>query len=74
MKKTKATKLIENVALKEGKSVAEIRASMQEAINIAYENHDESAETFWSQWNGRPPTPDEFLSRATKDVLGRLKF
>jgi hypothetical protein len=74
MKRSKATKLIERVAANEGKSVAEIRSDMQEAINIAYKNHDVTNETFWERFNGRVPTPDEFLVVANKEVLDRLNF
>jgi hypothetical protein len=74
MKKSKATKIIESIAVCEGKSVAEVRADMQEAINIAYKNHDESAENFWSRWNGSPPTPEEFLVRANREVMYKLNF
>ena len=73
MKKSKAAKIIERVAIQESKSVAEIRQSMQEAINIAYENHDESSESFWGRFRGIP-TPEEFLGVASKEVLERLNF
>jgi hypothetical protein len=73
MKKSKAAKIIERVAIQEKKSVAEVRADMQEAINIAYENHDESSESFWGRFRGIP-NPDEFLGVASKEVLERLNF
>jgi hypothetical protein len=74
MKRSKATKIIERVAAQEQKSIAEVRESMQEAINIAYENRDEANETFWERFNGRVPSPDEFLVVANKEVLDRLYF
>lgn len=72
MKRSKATKIIERIAVQENKTVAEIRQSMQEAINIAYENCGES-EKFWSRFRGIP-TPEEFLAVASKEVLYRLNF
>jgi hypothetical protein len=74
MKRSKATKIIERIAVDEEKSVAEIRSDMQEAINIAYERRNETNETFWERFNGRVPTPDEFLVVANKEVLDRLYF
>jgi hypothetical protein len=74
MKRSKVTKIIERVAANEGKSVAEVRESMQEAINIAYERRNETNETFWERFNGRVPPPDEFLVVANKEVLDRLYF
>lgn len=74
MRKSKSARIIERIAAENGESIAEVRRSMQEAINIAYENHDESSETFWKRWKGRTPTPDEFLVRANKEVLDRLNF
>jgi hypothetical protein len=74
MKKSKATKIIEKIAIRERISVTEVRESMQEAIDIAYENRDESSESFWSRWNGSPPSPDEFLTVVSKEVLGKLSM
>jgi len=73
MKKSKAAKIIERIALENKVSIAEVRADMQEAISIAYENRDESSESFWGRFRGIP-TPDEFLVVASKEVLDKLNF
>jgi len=72
MKKSKAMKIIEKVALKKGVSISEVRAEMVKAIDIAYENRTESSADFWDKWRGRKPTPEEFIVAATKSVLDNL--
>ena len=72
MKKSKATKVIEKVALREGIDVATVRREMQTAIDIAYENRGD--EPFWQRWKGRKPSIEEFLSAANDEVLSRLNF
>ena len=74
MKKSKAAKIIESVAIREGKSISEIRSNMQDAINIAYKNRDGKLGDFWSRWNGRPPTPKEFIIATKREVSDRLDF
>jgi hypothetical protein len=70
MRKSKASKIIEKIALEEGVSVAEVRREMQHVINLAFESGD----SFWLRWRGRVPTPEEFLTHASKEVLNRLNF
>jgi hypothetical protein len=73
MKKSKATKIIERIALQEGVSVAEVRAEMQKAIDLAYEKCSETEE-FWAKWKGRKPSPEEFIVAANAEILGKLNF
>ena len=73
MKKSKAMKLIEKVAVKEGVSVSEVRTEMQSALDISYENRCEN-EPFWQRWKGRKPTLEEFLSAMNDETLSRLNF
>jgi hypothetical protein len=70
MRKSKAAKIIERIAAENGVSVAEVRRDMQEAINLAFESGD----SFWNRWRGQVPTPEEFLSQASKEILNRLNF
>ncbi|MCL1832043.1 MAG: hypothetical protein FWG45_03920 [Oscillospiraceae bacterium] len=70
MKKSKAMKAIERVALQEGISVKEARREMQKALDIAYTN--KGTDVFWHKWGGRKPTLEEFVSAATDKVLTRL--
>ncbi|MCL1881104.1 MAG: hypothetical protein FWF76_02890 [Oscillospiraceae bacterium] len=72
MKKSKAVKLIEKVALREGVSVEEVRRDMIAAIDIAYKNRGDEA--FWQRWNGRKPTLEEFLVAVNQETLTRLNF
>lgn len=72
MKKSKAIKLIEKVALREGVTVSEVRREMQSALDIAYENRGN--ESFWQRWRCRKPTLEEFLSAANDETLSRLNF
>jgi len=65
MKKSKATKIIEQIAVREGISIAEVREEMQKAIDLAFERGDD----FWKNWRGRKPTPEEFIVKASRDVL-----
>ena len=73
MKRSKAVKIIERVAVREGVSIVEVRRNMQEAIDIAYTNRDESTSEFWMKWR-HIPTPEEFLNAANKAVLDKLNF
>lgn len=72
MKKSKAMKAIERIALQEGISVAQVRADMQAAIDNAYENRTESTADFWGKWRGRKPTPEEFIVSASKEILSKI--
>ena len=74
MKKTKAMKIIEQIAIAEGVSIFEVRLEMQKAINVAYENRDNSKDDFWNKWQGRKPTPEEFIVSANQEVLERMNF
>jgi len=74
MKKSKATKIIERIAVQESVSVAEVRADIQSAIDHAYENRNESNADFWGQWRGRKPSPEDFIVKANKEVLAKLNF
>ena len=73
MKKSKAMKLIEKVAVKEGVSVSEVRLEMQSALDIAYENRRED-EPFWQRWKGKKPTLEQFLIAMSDETLSRLNF
>jgi hypothetical protein len=70
MRKSKALKIIESIALREGIGVAEVRSEMQKAIDLAFESSD----GFWKKWRGRKPTPEEFIVAANKEVLDRMNF
>lgn len=72
MKRSKAAKIIEKVALKEGVSTSKVREDMQSALNHAYENNGNNV--FWLKWHGRKPSLEEFLPAVTDEVLARLGY
>ena len=76
MRRSKAAKAIEIIAVREGISIAEVRNKMQEAINLAFENREQDAATkaFWGKWGGRKPSPEEFINATTKKTLAILDF
>ena len=63
MRKSKGKKAIEQVALKNGISVAEARREIELAIDAAIANPDPKAQEFWDKYikDGRKPTPEEFI-------------
>ena len=73
MKKSKALKILQATALREGVSIAEVRRGIQEAIDHAYENR-KPTDVFWHKWGGRKPNVEEFIVAANAKTLARLKF
>ena len=73
MRKSKAVKIIERIAVQEGVSTAEVRRGLQEAIDIGYESEDESSREFWRQWR-RKPTVEQFIVAVNKKTLSEIKF
>jgi len=73
MKKSKALKILEATALREGVSIAEVRRGIQEAIDHAYENKGESMAEFWGQWKSKPSV-EQFIVAVNAETLARLKF
>lgn len=75
MKKSKAIKILENTAVKEGVSVADVRCEIQQAIDIGYANRNESNADFWNQWKrGLKPTVEEFIIATHKNAVEKIKF
>ena len=73
MKKSKARKILETTAMKEGVSVAEVRAEIAKAIDIAYESELGTAAVFWKQWKTKP-TVEQVIVALTNDTQARLNF
>ena len=73
MKKSKALKALENTALLHGVTVAEVRRGIQESIDHAYENRNESNADFWGKWRGKP-TVEQFIVAVSGKVADRLDF
>ena len=73
MKKSKSTKILQNIAARHGKTVPEIRESIAEAIEIAYSNRNENNSDFWNKWR-KQPSVEQFLTSATYEVLFQLEY
>jgi hypothetical protein len=73
MRKSKAMKVIEEVALKEGLSVSEVRKEMTIVLDIAYENRRDN-KLFWQRWKGKKPTLEQFLLAMRDETVSRLNF
>jgi hypothetical protein len=71
MKRSKALKILEKTAVKEGVSVAEVRCGIQEALDVAYENRNESNADFWGKWHGKPNV-EEFIVAIQGKTLDKL--
>lgn len=58
-----ARRAIEGVARKEGLTVEEVRASMMEAIEEAFNNPDPEVQARWTMIprEGKIPTPEELI-------------
>lgn len=54
---------IQQIAQREGKSPAEVRAAMQEAISAAFHSSDPATRARWAGCprSGNVPTPEEFI-------------
>jgi len=72
MRKSKALKILEHTALIEGVTVAEVREGIQEAIDIGYENRNQSNTDFWNKFKNRKPSVEEFIVATNKAVLNKI--
>ena len=70
MTNSKAQKLFEQVALKNGVSVAEVRKEIEIAIDEAMTNPDPAVKKEWEnfKFKGEKPTPEEFIVYMSKKV------
>ncbi len=70
MTNSKAQKLFEQVALKNGVSVAEVRKEIEIAIDEAMTNPDPAVKKEWEnfKFKGDKPTPEEFIVHMAKKV------
>ena len=73
MKKSKTNKILQNIAVKHGKTVPEIRSDIEEAIEIAYANRNNTDSEFWNQWKSKPNV-EQVLSSITAEVLAQMNF
>lgn len=72
MTEHKAKRAIQKIARREGKSVAEIRAEMQAALDASRQNPDPRVQSQWREipCKGAVPTVEEFIIHMAKKVKG----
>ena len=70
MKKSKGLKALEQVAIQNGVSVAEVRKEIEIAIDAAMANPDPAARDFWDKYikNNQKPAPEEFIIYIAKKI------
>lgn len=73
MRKSKVTKAFEQLAIRDGISVAEVREEIQKAIDIGMASPDPDVQKQWSKmsYRGEKPTPEEVVMYLTKQVKSR---
>ncbi len=70
LKVSKGTKILTEVARRNGVSLEEVRKHIQIAIDMAMNNPDPSVQKEWEtmKFKGRKPTPEEFVVEMAKKV------
>lgn len=70
IEQNRAREILRAVAAKNGVSAAEVRQSIQEAIDAAWDNPDPAAKARQQQLfpDGRTPTVEEFLIRVSREL------
>jgi len=63
MNKSRATKILRQVALENGVSLSEVRKEIQSAIDAAMSNPDPAVQAQWKAMshNGQIPSPEEVI-------------
>ena len=61
--------IIKKVAKQHGVSVKEVRRDIEEMIKVGMSSTDPEAVMFWSQFGGKTPTPEHFISALSKSVV-----
>lgn len=71
MRRKDITKVFEEIATREGVSVAEIREEIQKAIDAGLESPDPAVQQRWSKMpcKGDKPTPEDVIAY----VVGQIK-
>lgn len=70
MRKSKAIKAFEQLAIRDGVSVAEVREEIQKAIDIGMASTDPTVQEQWKKMlhRGEKPTPEEVVLYLVKQV------
>ena len=71
MKKSKGTKAIEQVALRRGVDVEEVRREIEKAIEARMSNPDPKVQEYWAKIprKGEKPTPEEVIVYAKRKIV-----
>jgi hypothetical protein len=64
--------IVKKVAKQYGVSVKEVRRDIAEMIKVGMSSTEPEAVIFWSQFGGKMPTPEQFISALSKSVVARL--
>jgi hypothetical protein len=64
--------IIKKVAKENGVSVKEVRREFEEMIRVGMSSTEPDAIAFWSQFNGKTPTPEQFIDALSSSVKARL--
>ena len=63
--------IIKQTAKLYGVSVNEVRKDIAEMIKVGMSSPDPEAVMFWSQFGGKTPSPEQFISTLSKSVAAR---
>ena len=63
--------IIKKVAKQNGVSVKEVRRDLEEMIKVGMSSAEPEAVMFWSQFGGKAPTLEQFVSALSKSVVAR---
>ena len=65
-------KIIKQTAKQYGVSISEVRRDLMEMIRVGMSSTEPEAVVFWSQFGGKEPTPEQFISALTSSVKARI--
>ena len=60
--------IIKQTAKQYGVTVKEVRRDIAEMIKVGMSSTDPEAVLFWSQFGGKTPTPEQFISALSSSV------
>ena len=60
--------IIKQTAKQYGVSVKEVRKDISEMIRVGMSSKEPEAVMFWSQFGGKTPTPEQFISALSSSV------
>ncbi len=64
--------IIKKVAKQNGVSVKEVRRDFEKMIKVGMSSKEPEAVMFWSQFGGKKPTPEQFISAVTSSIRAAM--